>query len=416
MEGARDRELFGVRDIEPLRFVRVRKRTGNRVTLAAGAAHGMTIGSQWAIYPQGTKQAADETPRLGLVKIKTVRAVTSDAEILKERDADAITLNCRAVEEAHFYGEMRLVVDIQAPTGYEEAVAELEKLIENSDLLRRAAPCEQAQVRAYIIPPRQKADDGDPVPQLGRLAEATWAVVDEGGRLMMPTHPVAEIKAVYDLRDNLEKRARYQQALALDNPNKDSPLNGKVGMILLRQTPSQIWIEAEPEDRSGSIVYEERQRIAFRIVNNYRAPIYVSVLDFGLKGGIGLLHPIEGASEQMVPGGSIEVGIREGDELELYLPDGFSEVPDPKDGEPRGGTETFKLYATTHEADFSHLTQEGYRDIAKRKAAKGFDTRLGQLLNMALTGYGSRNVRRNRLPPDQEWTTVMRSFTLRAAL
>jgi hypothetical protein len=30
-----------------------------------------------------------------------------------------------------------------------------------------------------------------------------------------------------------------------------------------------------------------------------------------------------------------------------------------------------------------------------------------------LTGCGTRDVQRNRVPPDEEWTTVQRSFFLR---
>src|SRR5262249_58587228 len=36
-----------------------------------------------------------------------------------------------------------------------------------------------------------------------------------------------------------------------------------------------------------------------------------------------------------------------------------------------------------------------------------------QLATMALTGQGTREVRRNRLAPDQEWITVERPFLLR---
>jgi hypothetical protein len=416
MEGARDRELFGVHDIEPLRFVPVTKRDGQLVTLAAGAAHGLTTGSLWAIYPQAAKQVTDETPKLGLVEIKAVRAVTSDAEIVEEPDAGAIAPNTRAVEESHFYGEMRLVIDIQAPASHQGDVDKLKERIEASELLRLAEPGEEASVRAYVIPPRTELGEGDPVPQLGIVDEAIWAVVGEDGRLMMPAHPVTKDGVTFVLRDNFEKAARYRQALALENPNDDSPLKDKVDFCLLQQAADGSWVEAEPEDESGQIVYEDGQRIAFRIVNNYSAPIYVTVLDFGLGGAIDQLHPIPGSKEKLEAGGSVDVGVRAGDELDLFLPDGFSIVPDPAEGEPQGDTETFKLFATTHEADFSLLVDaEGFRDIGLERG-EGADSPLGQLLDMALTGQGFRNVRRNRRPPAEEWTTVKRTFFLRASV
>ncbi|MBS1251088.1 MAG: hypothetical protein MAG451_00118 [Anaerolineales bacterium] len=413
MEGARDRELFGVRDIEPMRFVPVTQRRGDGVTLGAGAAHGVTAGSEWAVYSQSVKQVTDDTPRLGLVEVNRVQATTSQAGVVEEDVAGIIMENARAVEEAHSYGEMRLIVDIQMPDAYQAAAAALADLIEASPLLRQAEDGEAGDARAYIIAPRDDAGEGDPVPQLNEITEASWAVVGQDGRLMMPTHAVNEAGVVGILRDNLERVVRYRKALSLTNPNPDSRLNGKVEFRLKRQKPDGTWEMAEAEDESGQIVFEEGDRIACEIVNRHSAPIYVSVLDFGLTGAISLLHPVAGASEQLVPGGSIQVGVRAGDEVELYMPDNFPYAPDPTDDQqPAGGAETFKLFATTHEADFSRLVQKGYRAIGLGQA-KGAGTPLGELLGMALTGHGTREARRNRVPPDAEWTTVARSFVLR---
>lgn len=410
MEGARDRVLFGVHDVNTMRFVSVKNRSLDKVILGAGAAHGMTIGSQWSIYPQATKQVPTETPELGLVEVTSVRAVTADAKILKESEAGVIEPNTRAFEEAHFYGEMLLVVDIQAPEGYEEAAKELEKRIEESKLLRLARNGESADTRVYILAPRLKVTEGDPVPQLGSIIKATWAVVKQDGRLMMPIHLVEKGDAVSKLSKNLEEAARYKHALALRNPNNDSPLRGKIDFMLLRQTPDGSWVRAEQDDTNGQIIFKTGERIAFKIVNNYISSIYVSVLDFGLKGAISLLHPIEGASEQLVPGREISVGDRDDDVIKLSFPDGFAEMADPYDKLPIGGVEAFKLIATTHEADFSPLTQEGYREAS----LKGVGTPLIKLMDIALTGFGTRDGIRTRVNPNEEWTTIERSFFLQA--
>ena len=52
--------MFGVTDLEPMQFARVLSRAGDSVTIAAGAAHGMTVGSVWAVYAQGAKHATAE--------------------------------------------------------------------------------------------------------------------------------------------------------------------------------------------------------------------------------------------------------------------------------------------------------------------------------------------------------------------
>jgi hypothetical protein len=205
---------------------------------------------------------------------------------------------------------------------------------------------------------------------------------------------------------NLEKAARYRQALALRNDNADSVLRGKVEFTLKRQARDGTWVKAEPEVDGGLPVFFEGERIAAEITNSYTAPIYVSVLDFGLTGALGLLHPVAGASEELAPGRCIEFGVRRRDEVTLYLPDNFPYLPDPSDEAPVGGTEVFKLLATVHQADFGLLLQPGYRAIDQ-------PTPLGRLLGMALTGCGKRDAQRTRLPPDEEWTTLERPFFLR---
>lgn len=69
----------------------------------------------------------------------------------------------------------------------------------------------------------------------------------------------------------------------------------------------------------------------------------------------------------------------------------------------------WKLFITTDEPDFSNLVQSGTRGVRDT----GAEGDLYQLLEWALGDRGTREVRRNRLPPDEEWTTVERSFFLR---
>lgn len=404
MEGARDRELFNVHDLKPMRFVPIQQLTDDKVTLGAGAAHGITVGSQWVIYPSGTQQVTEETPRLGMVKITVVRAVTSDAEILEENQAGAITIGTRAVEKAHFYGEMRLKVDIHVPTDYKGAMNELVQLISESALLRQTEEGEAAEARIYIIAPRTEVSDSVPVPQLGTITKPTWAVVGADGQLIMPTHAVDEAGAANVLRENLEAIVRYRQALALRNPDPSSLLNGQVEFVLQlkRKANDGIWVETQPDYERGLPVFEEGDRIVFEIVNHYNDPVYVSVLDFGLTYAIRPLYPVVGAHQQFQPSRYINIGVHKGQEIELYLPNNFPYVLPANDNPLVEGIETFKLLATTDPADFSPMLQEGLRNS---------DKLLEQLLDMALNGNGDREAK--LIQSDEDWTTVERSFFLR---
>ncbi|MDX1421082.1 MAG: caspase family protein, partial [Rubricoccaceae bacterium] len=345
MEGALDRELFGVHDIEPMRFFGVERRDGARVTLAGGAAHGLTAGSALAVYPPGTKTTEGAVP-LGRLVIRRVGALASEADLEEDEDG-AVGPGARAVETAHAHPEARLRVEVVVPEGFDEARAALVAEIEGSELLEVAAGGEGFDVRAYLVP--ERAERADPVPQLGAVSEPTWAVVS-GGELVMPVHAVSERGVVRLLRENLEKLARYRYALALANPDAGSRLRGTLHVRLERQGPDGTWEEATPDAPGGEVVFHEGDRIAFTITHTHDAPLYVYALDFDIDGGVNPLT-MRGASERLEPNRSLRV-------TDLVWEDGQSrpivlEFPERFPGAE--GTATLKVFATTHETSFDAL-------------------------------------------------------------
>jgi hypothetical protein len=405
LEGRIDCIVFDTQDFEPLRFVPVEACVGSRITLGAGAAHGLTVGSRWAVYPQGTKAVTPETTRSGLVEITAVHAVTSDARLLGPAPSGSITAGCRAIEEAHAYGDMRLVVDVQAAPGNEESLEDLKKCIGESRLLDIAsgeASSKAADIRIYLIPPRVKIQAGDPVPELDKIETTSWAAVGRNGKLVMPAHPINEPGVTKLLLDNLEKLSRYRNALALTNPNPDSPLKGKVAFVLKQRRKDGSWEEARPDPVSGQVVFHQDDPIAFEIANKHTEPIYVSVLDFGLTGGISLVYPPRIVSEKFEPGvPPVKIFERDEDRVTLYIPDNFAYDD---------GIETLKLFATTHKTGFSWLEQETVRGL---RDTIFFSSPLAQLFDLAYTGTGTRDARPNTLYPNEEWTTVERTFVLK---
>lgn len=408
MEGARDRVVFGVRDATPMRFVRVTRRSHEGVILAAGAAHGLTEGSRFAIYPQATKRIDEGTVPLGEVEITSVQATSSQARILSESSEGAIEADSRAVETDHHYGEMRLVVDLRVPHRLDQYRDEMAALIESSPLLRLGDSVEVADARVYLLPVRNAVADDDPAPQVGPLGAPAWAVVGQDGRLMMGARQADASLAAEAISENLERIARYRQVLILTN-SADSSLEGKVAFDLLRLTEAGEWVEAQA-DEGGHIAYQNGERIAIQVTNHSDQPVYVHLLDFGLTQSIDLLYPIQGAQEALQPGRRLRYGTREGEELTLFMPDAFFERADAGEVPPSEGTEVYKMIATTERTDFSMLVQENVRDIDDIPQDA---STLTQLLAIAVTGHGVRDTRPNRTAPEQDWTTVERSFTLR---
>jgi hypothetical protein len=406
MEGARDRELFGGRTLEPMRFLPVRERQRNRVLLAGGAAHGLTVGSQWAIYPQGTQKVTPETPRLGRVEVRGVGAVAAEAEVLEEGPRP-IQAGDRAVESVHDYGEMRLVVEVCGEDVPE--LAGLRATLRGSRLLRPAEPGEAAHARVYRLLPRAAVKAEDPAPQLGAIREAVWAAVGTDGELIVPVCPAGQDGALARLIHNLEARARYQLALRIENRDPESRLKGKVEVRLLRRSGGE-WGMAEPGQSGEALTYQEGDWLGIEVVNNSGEPVYVSVLDFGLAGRIALLYPVRGANKELAAGRTLQVGVRRGEEIELFIPGDF-----PFGGGIAEGTEFIKIFTTVEEADFSPLLQTGYRRAPETRSRRTKGGPLGDLLDAALKGSGLRETRPVLHVSDADWTAVTQSFLLRKA-
>lgn len=85
-QGNVDRVVFGASKLDSPRYVSVARRERQKATLDAGAVHGMTAGSRWAIYAEDAGHAPDDSAKAGVVEIVTV-GVELDARILSEAGA-----------------------------------------------------------------------------------------------------------------------------------------------------------------------------------------------------------------------------------------------------------------------------------------------------------------------------------------
>jgi hypothetical protein len=398
LEGARDLEVFGVHRIEPLAFVPVRERNGDRVVLGGGAVCGLREGSQWAVFKTGTK-TMDAAEPLGRVSITAVRAVTSEGTVLEESHPQAIAAGMRAVEESRAL-DTRLPILVKAGSRSAPDVQLLLKKLDDSPLLQRAEWGESAKVCVYLLPPGALEAREGAVPMLGRLTEETWAVVGENGELLMPAHGRSEQGVIQTLIDNLEKAARYR--LVLDLENDKSALDKKVEVSLSRW--NGIGCERPEIEPNGQPVFYEGERVALTITNRCDRPLHVYVLDLGLTGRISLVYPVTGVEEKLAPGRTIEIGTRLEDEMEPYVPDDFGF------GDPNAvAVERLKIFATTHPTDFLPLLQKDFRE-----GLAGPATTLNDLVAVTFGGGGYRDFRDR--PPGSEpedWTVLSRSFVLR---
>lgn len=409
IEGALDREVFGVRDIVPMRFVGVAGRAGGTVTLAAGAAHGMTTGSEWSVYPHGTKTTERSTP-IGVVKITGVGAISSEAIIVQEARPDAIVESARAVEKTHAFSlEIGVQLVPGAGVGAATELAAMKQEINDSRLLRLVNDEASAAVRLYLLGSRTTVSETDPVPQLGPLDQTTWVAVANGEQIA----PLEKLGGVTRLRENLEIWARYRHVLALENPDAASGLRGKVRLELLRRGPDGEWVRADPEQAGGQIVFEEGDEVAINVFNDGDESVYVYLFDFGLSGRVKMVYP-RGPGEALSPGKAPFRLPREKG-WSLGFPQNFRPAASAGGDSLKSGLETFKLFVTRRQANFGFLEQEGMRApppdsrSAERRAAP---TMLEELMRASYSGERTRDVFETAVAPEEDWTTVQHSFVL----
>ncbi|MDA0181904.1 caspase family protein [Solirubrobacter phytolaccae] len=367
LEGAVDREVFGIRDTEPAPSVLVLSRAGAQVTLNAGAAQGVAIGSLWSAF-------AGAQP-VGRLRVNDVGVTTSTALVVEEDQGGMLAPPARAVLERVAPDAPRLRVEV--PT----ELPALAGLVDASPVLERGG----GDARVLVVGPRTTVAADDPAPQLGPLVGRLVVVLGPDGRLLLPARPPDTLATV--LKD-LETVARYRRALAIENLG--TQLDGDVDLTLLRRAADGTWVEATPEEAGGEVVFEVGEPLGLRIANRSTRSLYPAVLDLGLAYAVSV-HGVYAGKEELVPGAAIEVGTRPGSELPLQMPDAFPFGGDADASE--GGIEIVKLFVTTSPADYTELLQPSVRPATR----------------------ALRDLPFAAAPPEprEDWTTVTRALRLR---
>jgi hypothetical protein len=344
LEGARDRELFGLSWVDFPRFVPIVDVDGGRVILGGGEAIGVLQDSVWAVHPAGIRQTEGVEP-LGRLRVTDVRAASSDAEPLGELPWDLKEPKW-AVEESGCF-DRHLTVAVEVPAGWEAKGEEMARQIAVSPVLRRVCAGEPAEAKVTLLP----------VPALDPLDEATWVVMEPGGDVLLPPFRVDGEATARRVVQNLEKKARYRWALALRNRGR-SGLAGQVSLSVRRRGRNEEWIEVV--DPLGEGV-REGEAISIEIVNHHPESLYVYLLDFGLSGQIQMLHPLAGSKDALGKD-PVRIGAVRGRELEPYLPDVFPYSARTNGLRRDRGVTTLKLFVSTHPLDLRLLEQKAYRE------------------------------------------------------
>jgi hypothetical protein len=376
IEGAQDRELFGVRDITPLRYIPIVSAAGNVITLGGGAAHGLLVGSLWTAYSPGTKEIQNGG---ALANLEITRVGNLSAEAKVRDGSVSLPVGARCVEAAPAASRFLLQVDLSALETSDAAL--WRDCLSQSKLLKIAKSHEAADLRIRRLSPGQQ-------PDLEPVDSPSWAVVDRGGQLAMPCRRVDDAAAMETVSSNLESIARFRNALALDNPASQLDVEFNIYRV-------------HPDDElelanGGGFEFEEGERLAFEIINRENRNVFVSILDFGLTGRISLIYPPARAAEMISAGQTLKIGVGQ-QRMTLGV---------PREMQASVGTETLKAFISTEETDFRWLQQGGMRSIGKDCGG------LRQQFEAAYNGPATREIVLES-SDEGDWKAPARAFQVR---
>lgn len=374
LEGAWDREALGARDLVPLRFVPVLSRRAGSVVLGGGAIHDVVPGSQWRVYPPGTRRSSD-VEAVARLEVEDAGADRAAARLIEEAPPGVVTEGSRAVEDRRPVSLRRFAVRLYPGAGV------LARLVDASPLLRRG---------------------GDEADVIVRLRRDAWIVTDLSGARVLPPcfEPAAVVKA-------LERLGRRRALAELRHPHPEHVLKDVLNVELHRRRPGDVWRPAEP-DSGSRLGYLGGDFLGIRVRHDLDVPLHIAILDLGLAGSIEVLHPVRGALESLPPWKELAIGFGDDDGWELVLPEGMA-----SDGRRyEGGLETLLFLATAEPVDLDFFFGG---DRAATAATTG-EGSLASVLRWAVRGEGQDSYRETRrrcwVSARDTWTAASRSFWL----
>lgn len=387
--GQLDRELFGIKDFKPEPFLRVTAVENGVLTLAGGAAHGVTVGSTWSLYAPGTKQfSADK--QLATATITHCRASQSSAKVDCSNTAIAVGARCQQIGNA----PSETTLSISTSSIGAARRAQLEKCIKQSRLLSIA---DSADINAQILPAGTVLKASTEGGRSHTLSEDSW-VFFEDDQLAFPIHPVSEAGIEKRLTDNLEKTARFRNAVLLDNNLSALKVEFNVYRRLAKANAPD-----EPElqlANGGATEFVEGERIAWELKNTGTHSVFVSVLCLTSSKAIVPVFPPRRASVELRAGTTIWLGVKDKQKIRGRLAANF--VDDL-------GVDTFKAFFSTEQCDFSWLQQSATRSDKQRLPA----------LETAINGQSTRaglNPEPEAENKQGDWQAINRAIVLRRKL
>ena len=330
IEGDSRQVLLGSAAVATPPYLRVENEPDGTLRLAAGSLQGMTKGSQFALFPAGTRDF-HASNAVAVVQIASTRLLSSKLILVSQAKTDTDLTAARAVETSHQYGDTRLKVAAEGLAGQPALVAALQ------------------------------ADEGIVVVTASGLPDVTLTPAgrdlvltrEDGGAIISRFPPGQDLSA--QVVAALKRETQWRFVRALNNEDAGSPLR-----IEMRIVPAEVTGNAEEgltfiKDRPlrrGPVQVSPSDVVTVEVRNIGAVDAYVTVLDVQSDAGVQQLWPTpnQTASESLIPHGQPDrwQKLMQDPAHPMLLQFGGSQGP-----------ETFKAIATREKVDFKALATRG---------------------------------------------------------
>lgn len=393
IEGAFERKVFGGAALPRQRYFGVTGKEHDRVRIGAGAVHNATAGSRYAIYGARARALEGAAGRVAVVRLTSVGDFSSAGEV-EEGGAELVQVGASAVEIEHDFGSMKMPVHVM---GEEPLAEDVRGRVGRSPLLTHSASRAEADTTVALRYPY--FPDGRENTEAGRKL----FIMGGGGHpLVEPIEPDG-LGAATAL-EKLEHIAKYQNLLAIENPDPQSRLREKVRLRLLKATGTGGGNQLIPVERNqgGELILKDGERIVLEVENRADVTVHVTLIDFSPQWGVKPFFPPAGATDNSVGAGASRRTKRQ----QVWLPTHLKSVPA---GFPLP-TEIVKLIATTEPVNFRSIWLPPTRGVAREAAAQ---SSLFKVLEAAWGGglrRATRSLESGGDPFVSDWTTNVVAF------
>lgn len=274
-EGNLDRTPFGspTATQEPYFLVH---REDDKLSLAAGLAHGMTVGSIFDVFPQGTRSFTEG--RLGQLRISKVLAFQSEVEVIGK--PTPIPDLARAVEREHSFGNRPVNVCLEVKDA--ELRSQMEKTIRGIGGMMVVQSVEESSLVITDTP----GEMTNSVSEI-RLVDPSKTIEFESVSKADTTPEVMATK--------LRRWGSWISAVRTNNPT--TVFKGEFRVSLPQKT----------RGTKGPLLPEQTFRngdeIEIYVKNSSDKDLYFTVLDFSSDGTISEIYPPPGTQELLVSKG-----------------------------------------------------------------------------------------------------------------